>query len=307
MHSRYVILFTLWPILWCDGDGGSNRPVDKAPTAAEQHNPPDDETAEDGTLHPDRDVGSLANQFGTATLNPSGAAPLTAEIPFTPDRPGTLTIVITCPAIDNGEAISERFSFTAGKSIPLPILGLYSNCINCVTVTLFDEHGNERGTHTVSIATAPLPDDFPAVTATGTYGGSAFTFVTYYRARIQTEEDEVADGVPEVIDKTVPEITGIMFDKTGRVRWYSVFTYKFLFPMEFIDGYIYGGDWVTDTGLLQWYDLMGRQAGTIDIGAFGFVRVHHDVVRKPDGHLIHHRGRARHRLHRRSPDRSRSD
>lgn len=56
--------------------------------------------------------------------------------------------------------------------------------------------------------------------------------------------------------------------------------------MEFIDGHIYGGDWVTDTGILQSYDLMGRQTGTLDMGAFGFARAHHDVIKKPDGNLI---------------------
>ena len=197
---------------------------------------------------------------------PSAAAPLTAEIPFTPDTPGTLTIALTGPASRPRNRSRERFSFTAGKCIQLPILGLCPDCANSVAVTLFDEDGHERGTHTATIDTAPLPDDFPVVTAKGTYSGGAFTFVTYYRARVETEEDEAPDDVPEVIENTVPEITGIMFDKAGRVRWYSDFTYKFLFPMEFIDGYIYGGDWVTDTGILQWYDLMGRQAGTIDIG-----------------------------------------
>lgn|GEM_PF-749691 len=245
-----------------------------------------DSTTDEDLLSPDDDDNTLEALFGAPVLNPSGAAPLTAEIAFTPDVPGTLKIAITCAAIEEEASVSERFSFTVGTTIALPVLGLYPDCANIVTITLFDDEGLERGIHTAAIATAPLPDDFPVVTATGTYSGGAYTFVTYYRARIETEEDEVPDDVPEVIENTVPEITGIMFDKAGRVRWYSDFTYKFLFPMEIVDGHIYGGDWVTDMGILQWYDFMGRQQGTIDIGTLGFMRVHHDVVKKPNGDLI---------------------
>ena len=199
--------------------------------------------------------------------------------------PGTLTIEISGTDTPK-DSFVKRFSFSAGKSIQLPILGLFPDCDNRVNITLFDEQGTQRGTHAATIRTAPLPADFPVVTANGTYRGDAFTFVTYYRTRVRTDDDAVPEDVPEFLERAVPEITGIMYDKAGRVRWYSSFPYKFLFPLEFIDGYIYGGDWVQQTGVLRWYDLMGRQIGSLDFGALGFTRVHHDVIKKPDGHLV---------------------
>ena len=231
---------------------------------------------------------SIDRLFGSAVLNPSGAAPLTAEIPFTPDMPGTVSITITCPEVkeDREEAVSASFSFTAGKQILLPVLGLYADRVNMVTVTLYGERGEERGAHTQSIATGPLPKDFPRVTTTGTCQSNTMTFVTYFRTHVRTEEDETFDGAPRIMQRAIPEITGIVFDQWGSVRWYSSFPYNCLFPMELIDGCIYGGDWITDLGLLQWYDLMGRQAGKIDLEPLGFARIHHDVIRKPNGNLI---------------------
>ncbi|HOW51394.1 MAG TPA: aryl-sulfate sulfotransferase [bacterium] len=279
--SRYLCAALLPLVLFlCACDDKKAAPADDLPVT--------DTVTDDDAILSDDDavIDPIAALFGAPVLNPSGSAPLTAEIPFTPDAKGALTIAIACSDIDDEASTSERFSFTTGTTIALPLLGLYPDCANTVTITLFDEADKRRGAHTVTIATAPLPDDFPIVTATGTYAGNAFTYISYYRSRIETDSDvDVPEGV-EVIGDIIPEITGIMFDKNGHVRWYSDFAYKFLSPMEVIDGYIYSSDWGAPAGLLWWHDLMGRQAGTLDIGELGFSWIHHDVVKKPNGNLL---------------------
>ncbi len=270
--------------LLCACDGNDNDPKDTDATLPDTAQDDDALDPDDNTLQPDEETDPIAALFGTIVLNPSGAAPLTAEIPFTPDAPGKLTLRIECDGIDTDTPYEKSFSFSAEGTIALPILGLYPDCANVLTFTLFTVDGIERGSHTAAVATAPIPEDFPIVTAAGNYIGDAFTFIVYYQLMVSDELPP--DDSPETIDGTLPAMTGIMFDKNGTVRWYSSFSYKFLFPMEFIDGHIYGGDWQNDMGLLQWYDLMGRQQGTIDIGALGYLRIHHDIIKKPDGNLI---------------------
>ncbi len=265
---KFLCIFVWALLLPCACDNGG-APKDDTPI-------PD----EDGIVDP------LAALFGEPVLNPSGAAPLTAEIPFNPDLPGMLTLRIECATVERAEPYEKEFSFTVGKTIPIPVMGLYADCANTVTITLFDGEGTVRDTREFTLTTAPTPEDFPTATAVGSYAGDAFTFITYYRTRLPQPEEEFPDDLPEVINNTIPEITGIMFDKRGRVRWYSDLPYEFLFPMEFIDGHLYGGDWAADMGLVQWYDLMGRRQGTIDIGTLGYLRVHHDILKKPDGHFI---------------------
>jgi len=271
------MLFIVFLFCIACNNNSVNKQNDETPVSDSDENEGED------TILTNDDDGFLGTLFGTPVLNPSGHAPLTAEIPFTPDEAGSMTLSITCPSIEDAEPLVRRFGFTTGGTLKIPILGLYAGCANQVSITLFDNKERERGTYVTTLQTAPLPEDFPLVTVTGTYGGDAVTFFPYYRA---FKSEGSNDNNPEVLPGLRPEMTGIALDKKGRVRWYSTFPSPFFFPMEVIDGAIYGGAWYDDMGMLRWYDFMGYERGNIDIGSLGFVRVHHDVVKKPDGNLL---------------------
>ncbi len=243
----------------------------------------EDEEPGDEDLLPDAENDYPSRLFGTAVLNPSGHAPLTAEIPFTPDKPGWFILTVTCPDISDDVPFTKKFAFAAGHTIDLPVLGLHPDCANRVTITLFDEEQTELGTYTTTIATDPLPEDFPLITATGDYAGDAITFFPYYRTFKSEEPD---DNNPEVPAGVEPAMAGLGVDKKGRIRWYSAFPSPFFFPMVLIEGQIYGGAWYGDMGTLWHYDFMGYERGALNFGQHGYLRVHHDVVKKPDGNFL---------------------
>ncbi len=267
-------------LLWCACDS------DKKDTA-DADTPATDTATDEDTLLPDDDevTDPLAALFGEPVLNPSGAAPLTAEIPFTPDIVGSLALRVECPALEGADPYEKDFDFTVGKTIPIPVMGLYPDCANLLTVTVFDGEGTERGTREFTLTTAPAPEDFPTATVVGSYAGDAFTFVVYYLTRASEEEPEENGGV-ETVPGIVPEFIGIMFDKKGHIRWYSELAYKKIAAIEIIDGYIYGSDWGAEAGVLWWHDFMGRTGGSIDLGELGFLWIHHDVVKLPNGNLL---------------------
>ncbi|HNT28412.1 MAG TPA: aryl-sulfate sulfotransferase [bacterium] len=279
MTRSVLIVCALFLSLFAACDNGSNAPGD-ADAATD--------SASDGdAILPDNDevVDPLAALFGDPALNPSGQAPLTAEIPFTPDIPGALALRIECPALEGADPYEKEFAFTVGATIPIPVMGLYADCSNLVTITVFDGEGSARGTREFTLTTAPAPEDLPTATAVGTYAGDAFTFIVYYLTRASEEEPEENGGV-ETVPGVIPEFIGIMFDKKGHIRWYSDLTYKKIAAIEIVDGYIYGSDWGTEAGVLWWHDFMGRTGGSLDIGALGFLWIHHDVIKLPNGHLV---------------------
>ncbi|HOW51395.1 MAG TPA: aryl-sulfate sulfotransferase [bacterium] len=271
-HLCAALLLSALFIAACEKDHGANDG-----TPGTDDTLPSDGSPDEDLLLPDDGASPVSALFGAVTLNPSGAAPLTAEIPFTPDKAGTLSLRIECTAVDTDEVYEKRFSFTATGTITMPIFGLFPDCENVLTFTLFSDSGEERGVYTTRVTTAPLPDDFPIVTATGIYTGDAFTFFPYYRTLVQEIDSTVM---------TISQATGIMYDRNGTVRWYSDFPTPLLFPLEIIDGLLYGGGQTDDLNILHWSDLMGRPVGSIDLGALGFTQVHHDVMKKPDGNLI---------------------
>lgn len=283
MTRSVLIACALLLSLFTACDNGTAAPGD-ADTATDATA---DTATDEDALQPDEDgiVDPLAALFGEPALNPSGQAPLTAEIPFTPDIAGSFALRIECPALEGADPYEKEFSFTVGKTIPIPVMGLYPDCANRVTVTVFDGEGTARGTREFTLTTAPAPEDFPTATPVGTYAGDAFTFIVYYLTRASEEEPEENGGV-ETVPGIIPEFVGIMFDKKGHIRWYSDLTYKKIAAIEIVDGYIYGSDWGTEAGVLWWHDFMGRTVGSLDLGELGFLWIHHDVIKLPNGHLV---------------------
>ncbi len=206
---------------------------------------------------------SLAARFGAPALNPTGNAPLAAEIPFQPLGDGF--VVVTVVGRD-GVDLSARLPVSGGGERRVPILGLYAEYANVVRLAVEDEQGRALGTHEVAIETGPLPEGLPEIVVEGAHEPELFTFFSWLQAPI-----ERAEGL------------ALMVDTWGRVRWYSDFAIPDLHPMEIWEGTIYTGD--RRHAVLR-YDYLGHELLNLDFSAHGYERVHHDIFRRHNGHLL---------------------
>jgi hypothetical protein len=204
--------------------------------------------------------------FGDVVLNPTSNTPLAAEAVFRPVGDMSVTVAVDDPTPGATPFAVDLAVSGAAAEVRLPVLGLFPGQVNRVTFTVRDAAGLELGTHVESIATTPLPGDFPTITAAGTHDAGSFTFVAWLRAPMSR-----FDGV------------GIMIDAKGRVRWYTSFPVPVLQPFEILDGTVYTGD--TETLLLR-YDFLGRELQRVDIGKHGYERIHHDIFLKADGNVV---------------------
>jgi hypothetical protein len=204
--------------------------------------------------------------FGDVVLNPTSNTPLAGEAVFRPVGDMRVTVAVAALTADEAPFAVELAVAGAAPEVRLPILGLFPEHINQVSFTVRDAAGVELGTHVVDIATAPLPTDFPTITAEGTHDEGSFTFVAWLRTPMSRFE-----GV------------GLMVDFRGRVRWYSAFPVATLQPLEIFDGTMYAGDAAT---LLLRYDYLGHELERVDLSKHGYERIHHDIYKKPDGNLL---------------------
>ncbi|MBT8219656.1 MAG: aryl-sulfate sulfotransferase N-terminal domain-containing protein [Bacteroidia bacterium] len=79
----------------------------------------------------------------TSILNPSGWAPLTAIIKVETDQEVRVTTTVICK---NGiDPDFEASHFELGRSLEVPIIGLYPSHNNIIRITLFDNTGKSLG------------------------------------------------------------------------------------------------------------------------------------------------------------------
>jgi hypothetical protein len=208
----------------------------------------------------------LERMFGAVVLNPTGNTPLAASVELTTEAPVTVTMTIKARATGDGD-YRRVFSFAEPvASLELPIIGLYAGHQNQISFAVADASGAEIGARLVTVATDPLPADFPDIVAKGDYEGDDFTFITYIRAPTVRQE-----------------VVGLMVDKRGNVRWYSDFPATSMFPMEIFNGTLYCGD---GGDLLKRFDFLGNQLLSLDISRHGFTRIHHDIYLRQNGAIL---------------------
>ena len=205
--------------------------------------------------------------FGDPILDPTGNAPLAAEIGMRAPGEGAVTVSVAgrSPADAPFEA---TLSFSAaGEEVNVPVLGLYPAHDNEVTLTVVTAEGVKLGSRVWTITTGPLPEGLPTIEVSGTHDETQFTFLPWLLTPMAR-----ADGL------------ALMIDRRGQVRWYSTFPIPRLHPTEIFEGTIYAGD---GGSLLLRYDFLGRELLRFDFSAHGYERIHHDIYRKPsDGHLL---------------------
>ena len=89
-------------------------------------------------------------------LNPFGKVPLGARLSFTTKKKCSVDIYI------EGEIPVSRTFANFGYDHNIPVIGLYSDTINSIRLTLTEEDGTIYKDE-LSITTAPLPDFFPSI------------------------------------------------------------------------------------------------------------------------------------------------
>ncbi len=211
----------------------------------------------------------------TITPNPSGSAPLTAEIRLTTSRPVQVELFIAGRNGSSGD-VQHRFD-GVGQQATLPVLGLYPTITNTVTLRFFDESGTFLGETSRDITAQPLLPDLPVVTIDKATPGAmkpGMNLVGYFG---------YANG-----NELTPQ-RPFIFDADGAIRWYLDFTNHPSLSGLFYDvgverlanGNLYFGD--GSTGRIIEMDMMGRIVRTWDMPGYNF---HHNVLEKPNGNFV---------------------
>lgn len=209
----------------------------------------------------------------TSRYNPTGYAPLTAEISLTTTRPVQVELLIegrTNPAGD----VRHRFP-EIDTEFTLPVLGLYPSATNTVYVRFFDENESFLGEVTHEITTQPLSSDMPRVTIDKIVPADmkpGMNLVGYFGHN--------SEFLPQ---------RPLMFDATGAIRWYVDFSDHPTLSNLFYDagierlanGNLYCGD--GSTGRIIEFDMLGRLINEWPIPGYGF---HHHVLELPNGNLL---------------------
>lgn len=231
-----------------------------------------DRPVQTGSVIGNLQQGGIVNQ--QIVVNPSGFAPLTAQISFTTTTNTwvKITVVGKHGVVSN---VANTFS-AASLSHQLPILGLYADYLNEVDVTLFDEQGANLGTSVLKIQTAPLSIELPRIKIDVPNANSAneMNLVSYYG-----------------YDKSSAPQHPFIFDDFGDIRWYLDYTSSpILNKLVYEDGVkrlLNGNYYFADTASDAIYeiDLFGNILKSWSVKSLGY-EFTHEVVEKPNGNFL---------------------
>ena len=219
-------------------------------------------------------TGGLLLSNERVSLNPSGYAPLSALIHVETSQPTTVALTV---AGRRGAGSEVTANFTQRNTThDLPVLGLYPDFANTVTLTFRDSTGVTRATKTYSITTAaPVAGAYPAIAINARTDGQmapGMTLVSYFG----------------YATKSVPQ-KPFIFDAFGDVRWSLDFTSNADLANLFFDngierlrnGNLYFGD--GNSGKIYEVDMLGRVINTWPFAGYTF---HHEVLEKPNGNFL---------------------
>ena len=210
----------------------------------------------------------------TSTTNPTGYAPLTAEIHLTTSRPVQVEIFVPGQNTEAGD-VRHRFEET-GESFTLPVLGLYPTITNTVSLHLFEPNGALLEEVSHDIIASPLQPALPPVTVNTSIPNR------------MTPGMNLVNSYFGVDGKSLPHLP-LMFDAEGAIRWYIDFSDHPSLSRLFYDtglerlanGNLYFGDRTTDR-IIE-IDMLGRILNEWPLPGYGF---HHDVIEMPNGNFL---------------------
>lgn len=200
-------------------------------------------------------------------LNPFGNSPLTAVVLFQTKESYAVRVTVQGDT-DETDVSGEIASETVHR---IPVVGLYPDKENKVTIELLDDQGNSVNQTTVTIQTDPLPSSMDQI------------------VKVEKSTKPSAYGLIEVSGFATPH--PFAFDTQGHVRWYLSETYASYgyFPLTNGHFIVMESDIMIQTyekphaQLLYEMDFLGRvhQIYVIENGA------HHEVIEKtPGGNLL---------------------
>ena len=224
----------------------------------------DDDNANDKTDIVLNQVASSELIAGSIAVfrNPSGIAPLTAQLKFTTNKVSSCDIKVL-------GSIPVKKSFNGNNTNKeLDILGLYPNTINKVVLTITTDIA-------FSIDTIPIKtDSIPSLLPT----------VVIKTALKPLMEPGMNLNTISITDGTMAQPYPLIYDADGNIRWFLIFEgiYSgFVSPVERVEN----GNLLLETqDLIVEYDMMGRLQKSISIPS-GY-KSHHDVIKLPNGNYV---------------------
>lgn len=228
--------------------------------------PADSENTDEDVMSDENDEDSDSSSiFGEMTLNPSGNIPLSATVKII--STGIAKISVEVADIKKSEKpFTKEFIPSEEKTeVFVPVLGLFPDYKNIVTVKAYDSKQKLIEEKLFEIQTANLPKDFPTVETEGTVK-SGWTMVNWLRT-----------------PKARPETNAIAVDELGRIRWFTDFPFANTFPLTIKDEFFYTSDGIST---LYKFDFMGYEQEKWDVSKFGFTEIHHDIFIKDDGNIL---------------------
>lgn len=206
------------------------------------------------------------------TPNPSGYAPLTAEAALTANRPVQVELIVGEPG--TAGAVQHRFPGVS-PTHTLPILGLYPDSTNSITLRLYSADGTFLADSVRTVTTPPLLTDLPAVTIDAARPSAmkpGMNLVSYFGH-----------------DSGVTPQRAFIFDAEGAIRWYlDLRTHPTLGQLFYdngverlANGNLYFGD--RNSGRIIEMDMLGRIVRAWPLPGYRF---HHNVIEKPDGNFL---------------------
>lgn len=197
-------------------------------------------------------------------MNPSGLAPLTAQLSF-----NTLSDTKVRIVIPGNDPVRKSFE-TLATDHEIPVLGLYPGQVNYVVVEAYNDENSVQ--KIVEIETPELPEFMPNILIKKQNASAmeqGWNMLNY----------NVGLGAPNFF--TAP----FAFDKDGIIRWYidlrGVDPTFNLGPWERMSN----GNFLSGNGRnIYEYDVMGNEVNTWTMPAN--YSYHHDVIQKPNGNFI---------------------
>ena len=204
--------------------------------------------------------------------NPSGYAPLTAEVSFNVTQPIHVDMIMT--GQNGGKNLVTRF-YNISDSVTLPILGLYPESTNEVVLRFITAGEQVIGDLPVSIDTPVLWADLPQIDIN------------------VIQESRIKPGMNLVSyfghNSSFAPQKPFIFDSEGVIRWYLDFTDHPSLSSLFFDngverlanGNLFFGD--RPHGRIVEVDMLGNIVQTWPMPGYEF---HHHVLEKPNGNFL---------------------
>ena len=214
------------------------------------------------------------------TLNPSGYAPLSAQIELQTDQDVRVRLRIKGRTNSHDDFVKDFDQIDSEFTIP--VHGLYPNHLNEVELTFFDRRGSNLGIQEYEIQTEPLIGAMPQIIIE------------------EADKNNMADGMTLVSyfghnGATFPQ-RPFIFDADGEIRWYLDYNaHPELGSLFYDDGverlangnfyFGFGGEafGVQTQNRIYEVDLFGNIINTWPMEGYTF---HHEVFEKPNGNFL---------------------